>query len=287
MEIKRDHIFINQGDTIYTDILIKYKNGKVFIPGKNDSLEFIVYKDGKEYIRIPIDESLKVICQTDNLSVGVYNWMVHIDAHDYDDEYIYIDAITREIETQNPNKVFGTQYDKDSMLIKFKVINAVSDVFKMSDSVIRINWKDSSNKTGTTLAVNNRIVGDSYEFDWIVPGEALKNKGQLFFVVKATKTKEGTDEIEKIWGSKLAQTLVPESIYVKISTLTQAEKDQVAEMLMLVDSKVKQANTTLENKKNEYLNELVVEGDKQVKRLADLGLYVDEEGYIVQEVENE
>lgn len=210
-----------------------------------------------------------------------------IDTHDYDDEYIYIDAITREIEIQNPNKVFGTQYDKDSMLIKFKVINAVSDVFKMSDSVIRINWKDSSNKTGTTLAVNNRIVEDSYEFDWIVPGEALKNKGQLFFVVKATKTKEGTDEIEKIWGSKLAQTLVPESIYVKISTLTQAEKDQVAEMLMLVDSKVKQANTTLENKKNEYLNELVVEGDKQVKRLADLGLYVDEEGYIVQEVENE
>lgn len=80
---------------------------------------------------------------------------------------------------------------------------------------------------------------------------------------------------------------MPESIYVKISTLTQSEKDQVAEMLMLVDSKVKQANTTLENKKNEYLNELVVEGDKQVKRLADLGLYVDEEGYIVQEVENE
>nr|DAZ50685.1 MAG TPA: hypothetical protein [Caudoviricetes sp.] len=208
-----------------------------------------------------------------------------IDAHDYDDEYIYIDAITREIEIQNPNKVFGTQYDKDSMLIKFKVINAVSDVFKMSDSVIRINWKDSSNKTGTTLAVNNRIVGDSHEFDWIVPGEALKNKGQLFFVVKATKTKEGTDEIEKIWGSKLAQTLVPESIYVKISTLTQSEKDQVAEMLMLVDSKVQQANTTLENKKNVYLSELVVEGDKQVKRLADLGLYVDEEGYIVQEVE--
>ena len=56
-------------------------------------------------------------------------------------------------------------------------------------------------------------------------------------------------------------------------------------MLMLVDSKVQQANETLENKKNGYLNELVVEGDKQVKRLADLGLYVDENGYIVQEVE--
>lgn len=208
-----------------------------------------------------------------------------IDTHDYDDEYIYIDAITREIEIPNPDKVFGTQYDKDSMLIKFKIINAVSDVFKMSESVVRINWRDSSNKTGTTIAVNNRIIGDTYKFDWIVPGEALKNKGQLFFVVKATKTKEGTDEIEKVWGSKLAQTLVPESIYVKISTLTQAEKDQVAEMLMLVDSKVQQANTTLENKKNEYLNELVVEGDKQVKRLADLGLYVDENGYIVQEVE--
>lgn len=208
-----------------------------------------------------------------------------IDTHDYDDEYIYIDAITREIEIPNPDKVFGTQYDKDSMLIKFKVINAVSDVFKMSESVVRINWRDSSNKTGTTIAVNNRIIGDSYKFDWIVPGEALKNKGQLSFVVKATKVKEGTDEIEKVWGSKLAQTLVPESIYVKISTLTQTEKDQVAEMLMLVDSKVQQANETLESKKNGYLSELVVEGDKQVKRLADLGLYVDEEGYIVQEVE--
>lgn len=208
-----------------------------------------------------------------------------IDTHDYDDEYIYIDAITREIEIPNPDKVFGTQYDKDSMLIKFKVINAVSDVFKMSESVVRINWRDSSNKTGTTIAVNNRIIGDTYKFDWIVPGEALKNKGQLSFVVKATKTKEGTDEIEKVWGSKLAQVLVPESIYVKISTLTQTEKDQVAEMLMLVDSKVQQANETLENKKNGYLSELVVEGDKQVKRLADLGLYVDENGYIVQEVE--
>lgn len=208
-----------------------------------------------------------------------------IDTHDYDDEYIYIDAITREIEIPNPDKVFGTQYDKDSMLIKFKVINAVSDVFKMSESVVRINWRDSSNKTGTTIAVNNRIIGDTYKFDWIVPGEALKNKGQLFFVVKATKTKEGTDEIEKVWGSKLAQTLVPESIYVKISTLTQTEKDQVAEMLMLVDSKVQQANETLESKKNGYLSEIVAEGDKQVKRLADLGLYVDENGYIVQEVE--
>ena len=208
-----------------------------------------------------------------------------IDTHDYDDEYIYIDAITREIEIPNPDKVFGTQYDKDSMLIKFKVINAVSDVFKMSESVVRINWRDSSNKTGTTIAVNNRIIGDTYKFDWIVPGEALKNKGQLSFVVKATKTKEGTDEIEKVWGSKLAQVLVPESIYVKISTLTQTEKDQVAEMLMLVDSKVQQANETLESKKNGYLSEIVAEGDKQVKRLADLGLYVDENGYIVQEVE--
>lgn len=81
MEIKRDHIFINQGDTIYTDILIKYKNGKIFIPSKDDTLEFIIYKDGKELIKIPIDESLKVICQTDNLYAGVYNWMVHIDVN--------------------------------------------------------------------------------------------------------------------------------------------------------------------------------------------------------------
>ena len=29
-----------------------------------------------------------------------------IDAHDYDDEYIYIDELTREIKIQNPDKVF-------------------------------------------------------------------------------------------------------------------------------------------------------------------------------------
>ena len=81
MEIKRDHIFINQGDTIYTDILIKYKNGQVFVPGKDDSLEFIIHKDSKELIKIPIDESLKVICQTDNLDIGVYNWMVRVDVN--------------------------------------------------------------------------------------------------------------------------------------------------------------------------------------------------------------
>lgn len=81
MEIKRDHIFINQGDTIYTDILIKYKNGQLFVPGKDDSLEFIIHKDSKELIKIPIDESLKVICQTDELSVGVYNWMVRVDVN--------------------------------------------------------------------------------------------------------------------------------------------------------------------------------------------------------------
>lgn len=81
MEIKRDHIFINQGDTIYTDILIKYKNGQVFIPGKDDSLEFIIHKDSKELIKIPIDESLKLICQTDNLAIGVYNWMVRVDVN--------------------------------------------------------------------------------------------------------------------------------------------------------------------------------------------------------------
>lgn len=81
MEIKRDHIFINQGDTIYTDILIKYKNGQLFVPGKDDYLEFIIHKDSKELIKIPIDESLKVICQTDELSAGVYNWMVRVDVN--------------------------------------------------------------------------------------------------------------------------------------------------------------------------------------------------------------
>lgn len=209
-----------------------------------------------------------------------------IETYSNDDDYVYIDDVTRNITISNPSKVFGTQYDKESVIVKFRVLNVVSDAFKMSDSVVRVNWRDSSGRTGTSITVNNRVLDNTYEFAWLVPGEALKNKGQLDFVVKATKLKADSDEVDKIWGSKLAQTLVPESIYVKVSALSDTEKDQVAQMLLLVDSKVTSANSALESQKNVYLSEIVSEGDKQIKRLADLGLYVDSEGYIVQEVDD-
>lgn len=81
MEIKRNHIFINKGDTIYTDVSIKYKSGKLFTPSEEAKAEFVVYKENQKLISSPIDETQKIICQTDALSIGTYNWMVRVESN--------------------------------------------------------------------------------------------------------------------------------------------------------------------------------------------------------------
>ena len=40
MEIKRDHIFIRQGDTIISEISFNFKSGNTFIPGEKDQCSY-------------------------------------------------------------------------------------------------------------------------------------------------------------------------------------------------------------------------------------------------------
>ena len=64
-------------------------------------------------------------------------------AYDYDDEYLTIDTDTHTININNVSRLFGVQYDGNSKLIKFRVRNKLSDIQKMQDSIVYINWTDS------------------------------------------------------------------------------------------------------------------------------------------------
>lgn len=162
-----------------------------------------------------------------------------------DNETLVIDARTREIYIPDPENVFGVQYDKDSNCIHFRVINTVSENFKMEDSVIRINYKDSRNVMGSSLAVDVVTYYDTCEFTWVVPNNALKNSGVLYFVVSATIAE--ADLVTQRWATTLAKVTTPESIYVKSVTIDAAERDEVASMLLLVAEKCSNAKTDIQN----------------------------------------
>lgn len=162
-----------------------------------------------------------------------------------DNETLVIDARTREIYIPDPENVFGVQYDKDSKCIHFRVINTVSENFKMEDSVIRINYKDSKNIMGSSLAVDVVTYYDTCEFTWVVPNSALKNNGVLYFVVSATIAEANL--VTQRWATTLAKVTTPESIYVKSVTIDATERDEVASMLLLVAEKCNNAKTDIQN----------------------------------------
>lgn len=155
-------------------------------------------------------------------------------------ETLVVDAKTREIYIPDPENVFGVQYDKDSKYVKFKVMNVVSEVFKMEDAFIRINYRDSKGIVGSSLAVDKVTYYDTCEFSWVVPNNALKNKGDLYFVVSAVIV-DDDGVVKKRWATTLARVVTPESIYAKSSSLDQNERDEIATMLLLVSEECKNA----------------------------------------------
>lgn len=191
-----------------------------------------------------------------------------------DSETLVVDSRTREIYIPSSDNLFGVQYDKESNAIHFKVINTVTEIFKMEDAIIRINYRDSKNVLGSSLAVDVVIDDDTCEFTWIIPYTALKNKGDLYFVVSATIT-EGS-LVSKRWASTLAKVTIPESLYVSASTVDQAQKDEVAYMLLLVAEKCGQAKSDVEDVVKAgllTLNETIDSGNTKLKELImDYGL---------------
>lgn len=186
-----------------------------------------------------------------------------------DNETLVIDARTREIYIPDPENVFGVQYDKDSKYVKFKVVNEVSEVFKMEDALIRINYRDSKGIIGSSLAVDKVTDYNTCEFSWIVPNNALKNKGDLYFVVSAVVVDED-GIIQKRWSTTLSRVVTPESIYSKSPSLDQNERDEIAMLLLLVYEKCNQAIEDIGEARDTGVTTITNIKDSGIEELNDL-----------------
>nr|DAU40493.1 MAG TPA: metallophosphatase domain protein [Caudoviricetes sp.] len=170
-------------------------------------------------------------------------------AYDYDDEYLTIDTDTHTININNVSRLFGVQYDGNSKLIKFRVRNKLSDIQKMQDSIVYINWIDSRGVKGQSIAINKTINNDTCEFAWKVPFAALKNSGVLHFAMSAVVTKNSSSVIDQRWSTQIASVITPDGIYIKSYTPSSEEEDRIAQIYNELSNMI--------NKQNEYLQSQV------------------------------
>lgn len=168
-------------------------------------------------------------------------------AYDYDDEYLTIDTDTHTININNVSRLFGVQFDGNSKLIKFKIRNKLSDIQKMQDSIVYINWIDSRGVKGQSIAINKTINNDTCEFSWKVPFDALKNSGVLHFAVSAVVTKNSSSVIDQRWSTKIASVITPDGIYIKSYTPSSEEEDRIAQIYNELSNMINKQNDNLNN----------------------------------------
>ena len=168
-------------------------------------------------------------------------------AYDYDDEYLTIDTDTHTININNVSRLFGVQYDGNSKLIKFRVRNKLSDIQKMQDSIVYINWIDSRGVKGQSIAINKTINNDTCEFAWKVPFDALKNSGVLHFAMSAVVTKNSSSVIDQRWSTQIASVITPDGIYIKSYTPSSEEEDRIAQIYTELSNMINKQNDNLSN----------------------------------------
>lgn len=166
-------------------------------------------------------------------------------AYDYDDEYLTIDTDTHTININNVSRLFGVQYDGNSKLIKFRIRNKLSDIQKMQDSIVYINWIDSRGVKGQSIAINKTINNDTCEFAWKVPFDALKNSGVLHFAMSAVVTKNSSSVIDQRWSTKIASVITPDGIYIKSYTPSSEEEDRIAQIYTELSNIINKQNDNL------------------------------------------
>ncbi len=165
-------------------------------------------------------------------------------AYDYDDEYLTIDTDTHIININNVSRLFGVQYDGNSKLIKFRINNKLSDIQKMQDSIVYINWIDQKGVKGQSIAIDKTISNDICEFAWKVPFDALKNSGVLHFAMSAVITENNSSVINQKWSTQIASVTTPDGIYIKSYTPSSEEEDRIAQ---IYNELTKMINTQSEN----------------------------------------
>jgi hypothetical protein len=178
-------------------------------------------------------------------------------AYDYDDEYLTIDTDTHIININNVSRLFGVQYDGNSKLIKFRIRNKLSDIQKMQDSIVYINWIDSKGVKGQSIAINKTINNDTCEFAWKVPFDALKNSGVLHFAVSAVVTKNSSSVIDQRWSTKIASVITPDGIYIKSYTPSSEEEDRIAQIYTELSNMINKQNDNLQSQVNSLKEGLI------------------------------
>lgn len=168
-------------------------------------------------------------------------------AYDYDDEYLTIDTDTHTININNVSRLFGVQYDGNSKLIKFRIRNKLSDIQKMQDSIVYINWIDSKGVKGQSIAINKTINNDTCEFAWKVPFDALKNSGVLHFAMSAVMTKNSSSVIDQRWSTQIASVITPDGIYIKSYTPSSEEEDRIAQIYNELSNMINKQNDNLQS----------------------------------------
>lgn len=180
-------------------------------------------------------------------------------AYDYDDEYLTIDTDTHTININNVSRLFGVQYDGNSKLIKFRIRNKLSDIQKMQDSIVYINWIDSKGVKGQSIAINKTINNDTCEFAWKVPFDALKNSGVLHFAMSAVMTKNSSSVIDQRWSTQIASVITPDGIYIKSYKPSSEEEDRIAQIYNELSKMINKQNDNFQSQVkslNETLGEL-------------------------------
>ena len=190
-------------------------------------------------------------------------------AYDYDDEYLTIDTDTHIININNLSRLFGVQYDGNSKLIKFRISNKLSDIQKMQDSIVYINWIDSKGVKGQSIAIDKTISNDICEFAWKVPFDALKNSRVLHFAMSAVITSNSSSVINQKWSTQIASVIIPDGIYIKSYTPSSEEEDRIAQIYSELSKMI--------NKQNEDLKADIDVERKRIDVLNNGGLIIKDE----------
>jgi hypothetical protein len=176
-------------------------------------------------------------------------------AYDYDDEYLTIDTDTHTININNVSRLFGVQYDGNSKLIKFRIRNKLSEIQKMQDSIVYINWIDSKGVKGQSIAINKTISNDICEFAWKVPFDALKNSGVLHFAMSAVITEDNSSVINQKWSTQIASVTTPDGIYIKSYTPSSEEEDRIAQIYNELSNMINTQSENLQSQVNSLKEE--------------------------------
>lgn len=197
-------------------------------------------------------------------------------AYDYDDEYLTIDTDTHTININNVSRLFGVQYDGNSKLIKFRIRNKLSDIQKMQDSIVYINWIDSKGVKGQSIAINKTINNDTCEFAWKVPFDALKNSGVLHFAMSAVMTKNSSSVIDQRWSTQIASVITPDGIYIKSYTPSSEEEDRIAQIYNELSKTINKLSDDIEIheiKMSNIPNTYIDNDDNSITNKYDINIY--------------